>query len=475
MPLPRIAIVGRPNVGKSSLLNRLAKQRVSIVDPTPGVTRDRVSAVIEIDPPLETPRGTEGRMVEVIDTGGYGVYTAQGKRYDDVGEDLARLTADIEAQIMSAVEEAQIILFVIDAQDGLTSLDETIARLLRERGAAERVICVANKVDEESWVPAAMEASGLGLGEPMCVSTTSGYGIRKLLDLLHQSVSPAGDVEPAETEMKLAIVGRRNTGKSTLVNALAGQERVIVSDIAGTTRDSIDVRVEMDGRALTVIDTAGLRKRKSFADDVEYYAYHRMLGAIRRDDVALLIIDASQEVSQVDQKLAQELQRQGKPTVIVVNKWDLAEAKRMQPGDYQQYLTERLRGLDFAPLVFMSAARGEGLREAVAMAFNLHEQAGHRETTGRLNDLVRRILEKRGPSSKLGTKAKVYYVSQIATRPPTIAMVVNDPKLFEGQYERYMMNELREALPYSEVPIRLALKARKRTPLEVLKGETIDD
>lgn len=469
--LPKIAIVGRPNVGKSSLLNRLARRRVSIVDPTPGVTRDRIATIIELDPPLETPKGTPSKMVELIDTGGYGVYTAEGKRYNEVGADLASLTADIEQQIATAIEQAQVIVFLLDAQSGVTSLDSTIARLLRESGSADRVLTVANKVDDESWVSSGLEAAGLGFGEPVCISAETRFGVRKLIDTLHQRVDvQSAQLPEADADLKLAIVGKRNAGKSTLINALAGEPRVIVSEIAGTTRDAVDVRFEIEGRSILAIDTAGLRKRKSFADDVEYYAYHRMLQSIRRADVAALLIDATAEVSQVDKKLAQELQRQFKPTVIVVNKWDLVDETKISPEDYLEYLTRELRGLDYAPIVFVSAKQAEGMHDVVAMAFNLHQQSSHRESTGKLNALIEDILKQRGPSSKLGTRAKVLYVSQVETNPPTIVLVVNDPKLFEGNYERYMMNRLREGLPFSEVPIRLVFSRRKRADLEEMKS-----
>jgi GTP-binding protein len=476
--LPQIAIVGRPNVGKSSLLNRLAGRRISIVDPTPGVTRDRVSAEIELDPPSDTPRGTPSIACEIIDTGGYGVYTAEGKRYDDVGADLTRLTGDIERQIALAIEQADIILFTIDAQSGLTALDRTIAQQIRQRGAAGKVVPVANKVDDEKWLGHAAEMAALGFGEPIGVSAENNYNTRQLRETLFERVSQVAESgEPqdanltthAAPQVKLAIVGKRNSGKSTLINAWAGEPRVIVSEIAGTTRDSIDVRLEFDGRSILAIDTAGLRKRKSFADDVEFYAHNRMLEAIKRCDVALLLIDAGAEVSQVDQKLAQELQEQWKPTVIVVNKWDLAEQKGLKTEAYLDYLTQQLRGLDYAPIIFVSAKQGTGLKDVLAMAFNLHQQASHRETTGRLNEAVGEIMHQRGPSAKGGAKAKVYFVSQVATAPPTIVFSVNKPALFHGAYERYLLNELRERLPYAEVPIKLLFRERERKSLEEVK------
>ncbi len=461
MGVPRIAIVGRPNVGKSSLLNRLARQRVSIVAPMPGVTRDRVSALVELDPPLEAPPDARAKLAEVVDTGGYGAYIAEGRRFDDVGADLARLSPEIEAQIRTAVEQASMILLVVDAQVPLSALDHAIAGLLRRMGAGDRVVPVANKVDGERWIAHAQEAAALGFGPPRCVSATTGFGVRELLDELHGRVeAETGEPAPPE-EMKLAIVGRRNSGKSTLINTLAGEPRVIVSEIAGTTRDAVDVRFEMEGRTLLAIDTAGVRKRKSVGDEVELYAYRRMLAAVERAGVVLLLIDATADVSRVDQKLAAELQSRFKPTVIAVNKWDLVEGRR-RPEDYVEYLTRELRGLEYAPIAFLSARENQGVRDLVAMAFNLFEQAGHFEQTSRLNRIVESIVQRRGPSSRRGSEAKIYYAAQIGAHPPTIALVVNDPELFRGDYERYLLNRFHEELSFSEVPIRLLLRSRKR-------------
>jgi GTP-binding protein len=470
MSLPQIAIVGRPNVGKSSLFNRIVGRRVSIVDPTPGTTRDRVSQLVEILPPTDLPydrsRDAAPKLAELVDTGGYGVYMAEGGRFDDAGEDLARLTPEIEAQIRAGVERASLILFVVDAQTGVTGLDERIARLIREAGRADRVLLVANKVDDDSWIAAAQDASRLGFGEPAMTSASSAFGKRAFLEAIWNRLPEW--VEPvAPPEMKIAIVGRRNAGKSTLINALAGEPRVIVSEIAGTTRDSIDVRFEMDGHAFVAIDTAGVRKRKSWVDDIEYYSHQRAKAAIERADVCVLLLDAREPVTQVEKRLALELINQHKPTVIAVNKWDLVETK-LKTSDYIDYLTQELFALEFAPLVFLSAAKGEGIAPLVKVCGNLFAQAHHRETTGRLNAVIKGILGERGPSSKLGSKAKIYYVSQIATNPPTIAIVVNKPELFEGAYERYLMNQLHDQLPFSEVPIKLVFSARKRLSPEEL-------
>ncbi len=459
--LPVIAIVGRPNVGKSSLFNRLAGERISIVDPTPGVTRDRISTIITITPPADAEDDALPRAAELCDTGGFGIYSAEDQRFDDAGKDLAALAPDIEAQIFAAVEGASIVLFTIDAQTGVTALDERIAQLLRKAGNTDRVIAVANKVDGPSWESHAIEAAALGFGDTLSVSTKAGSGIRRLMEALWARLGSRPQEAVVSPEMKIAIVGRRNAGKSSLVNALAGAPRVIVSEIAGTTRDSVDVRFESDGRTFIAIDTAGVRKRKSWADDVEFYSHNRTEVAIRRADVVLLLLDAAEPISQVEKHLAGELVAQFKPTVIVVNKWDLVEKQR-NTSDYLEYLTQELPMLDFAPIVFISAKNCDAINDAIAMAFNLHTQSSHRETTGKLNALVQKVLTERGPSSKLGTTAKIYYISQIETNPPTIAMVVNKPSLFEGSYERYLLNRLREEVPYSEVPIKLVFSARRR-------------
>ncbi len=480
MSLPRIAIVGRPNVGKSSLMNLLAKERVSIVDPTPGVTRDRVAAVVELFGPLQTE---DPKLVEIVDTGGYGVYTAEGGRFNEIGEDLARLSAPIESQIDHAVRSADAVLFVVDAQSGLTALDETFAQILR-RKAAEfgdiPVRVVANKTDGESWEPHAYEAAALGFGEPILVSAKNKFRRRVFLEELYALAPEESrhDTPDDAPQMRLAIVGKRNAGKSTFVNALAGEDRVIVSEIAGTTRDAVDVRFEIDGRVCVAIDTAGLRKRKSIPDRIEWYARDRALNSVDRADVAILMIDATERLSQVDKNLSKELQERFAPTVIVVNKWDLAEGKIGRHGrevtseDYQKYLEKELLGLTRAPIVFTTATEGRGLKDAIEVAFELHEQARERVSTGELNRIMSDILNERGPSSKLGRHAKIYYVSQVAIGPPTIVMVVNDAKLFKQEYERYLLNRIAERTPFAEVPVRLIIRDRKRAEVkELISGD----
>ncbi|QNN23702.1 ribosome biogenesis GTPase Der [Planctomycetales bacterium ZRK34] len=450
--LPKVAIVGRPNVGKSSLLNMLAGRRVSIVDPTAGVTRDRVTYELELPP---AKKGGEPRFCEVVDTGGYGVYSGD--------DSLSPLTDDVERQITYAVGEAALILFLIDAQTGITPLDEQVSQLLREQaGDLSRVVLIANKVDSPKLEADALEATSLGFGEPVMVSATTGRGKASVVDLLTGRIDFTNVIAPPKSEMSLAIVGKRNAGKSTFVNALAHSERVIVSELAGTTRDSVDVRFEVDGRSFTAIDTAGVRKRKSLEDDIEYYSLHRALRAIRRADVVMLLIDATVPVSQVDKKLSGEIVEHFKPCVVVVNKWDLV-ADKLKPEDYVDYLADALRGLDYMPIAFISAKDNDGLADAVTTACELYEQAGQRIGTGRLNAFVQELLERRGPSTKLGTRAKIYYATMVAVHPPTIAIFVNEPDMFDQRYQRYLINAFRDEFPFGEVPIKLLVRRRKRT------------
>lgn len=442
MSLPVVAIVGRPNVGKSSLLNALAGKRISIVDPTAGTTRDRVSV------PLPLGEG----YVELVDTGGMGI------------EDTDRLTDHVESQIAYAITQAQLVLFVVDARQGVSPLDVHVAQQLRRQD--KNVIIIANKVDDPRLELEAGELHKLGFGSPLRISAEHGLGITELLELMEERVGHAATDQPVVPVMKLAIVGKRNAGKSSFINALAGQQRVIVSETAGTTRDSVDVNVELDGRNFTLIDTAGVRKKKSLADSIEYYSHHRAMRSIRRADVVLLLIDASVPVSQVDKDLASEIATQLKPVVLVVNKWDLATGK-VAGEDYQEYFDKVFPSLSFAPISLTSARDNLNIRQTVTLAEQLFRQANTRVSTGQLNQAVEEIMSQRGPSHKAGTRTpKLYYASQVSTAPPTVVCFVNDVRTFDASWQRFLLNQLRERLPFAEVPIRLLLRPRRREKLQ---------
>ncbi len=498
MPLPRVAIVGRPNAGKSSLMNMIAGEKVSIVDPTPGVTRDRVTAIVEIQPPIRTQKP---KTVEFIDTGGFGVYVAEGGRFDEVGADLATLTDDIESQISRAVSDADIILFAVDVQQGVTPIDREIARMLRERklgpggkkrkgeGKAEAgktpapVIIVGTKTDGPRWEAHISELSNLGFGEPMACSAKTNYFRREFMERIYGMLPEVSETEPEPVaDMMLAIVGKRNSGKSTLVNTLAGEPRMIVSEIAGTTRDAVDVRFEFDGKSLVAIDTAGLRRKRSFQNMIEHFAFDRVQRSVDRADVLFLLLDASEKISQVDEHLAQLAARSFKPVVIVVNKWDAVEGRAddrgrpVTPGRFEEYIRAELKGLSFAPIAFVEGQSGRNLKETIQLAFELKEQATSRVTTGKLNRMIRKIIETRGPTDQVGTQAKVYYVAQTGISPPTITLVVNKPILFTPNYLRFLMNRFREELPFTEVPIRIVIRARRQREddLHVPEGALAD-
>ena len=436
MELPRVVIVGRPNVGKSTLFNALAGRRVAIEDPMAGVTRDRVSFVL----------GVGDRSVELVDTGGIGL----------VDETL--LAEEIDAQIAVALQIADVILFVIDAKLGVTPQDAQVASRLRPLGVP--VILVANKVEGPKDQAGVGESHALGFGEPSIVSAREKLGIADLTDRIMEQVGDAAlaPMVPADV-IRLSIVGRMNVGKSTLVNALVGSERMIVSEVPGTTRDAVDVPFEAVGRRFTAIDTAGIRKEKTISDSVEFYSQSRSMRAIRRADVVLHLVDATQDVSRIDRQIAGEVQALSIPCVLVVTKWDLAR-ERAGTGAYEQYLREQLSGLAWAPIAFIAAPQGLNLRPLLELAAQLHDQAGVRVTTGELNRVLQRAWDKRRPKARAGRIGKILFASQVATHPPTIVLFVNDPGLFEDNWRRYLLHELQEQLPYAEIPVRLQFQAR---------------
>ncbi len=437
--LPQVVIVGRPNVGKSSLFNWLVGRRIAIVDDVAGVTRDRLVYLME----------AHGRYFELVDTGGAGLG----------GEDT--FSREIEEQIEAAVETADVLLFVVDVQQGLTPLDEEVARRLLYVDVP--VILVANKADNPELVLQAGEFYRLGRGKLVAVSTVHNRGkqelLREICERLPKPV-PGEEQPPAEPEMKLAIVGRRNAGKSTFVNTLARARRCIVSEIPGTTRDSIDVRFEFEGRSFVAIDTPGVMRRKSQQGSLDFFSVHRAQRSIRRADVVLLFFDASGVISRVDKQLASYIAEQYKPCIFVVNKWDLVR-QQTRADRWVRYLRETFRTMWYVPIAFIVGETGKNVKALINHAQLLFDQARNRIGTGQLNRLLREALQRHPPPLHKHRPAKIYYATQVGVEPPTIVLFCNNPAAFDATYQRYLLGAFREGTPFSEVPIKLYLRRRQ--------------
>ena len=443
MGLPQVAIVGRPNVGKSSVFNWLAQKRLAIVDDQAGVTRDRLSYLMCHD----------GHYFELVDTGGIGC------------EDVDNLTEQIEEQIQVAIDAANLILFIVDTQTGAMPLDDEVAKRLRHV-VDTPVLCVANKTDNESLDPSADAFYKLGRGRLVRTSVKQNRGRQTLLDLIVERLPDSVDDEEGtdlvpETNAKIAIVGRRNVGKSTFINELAGTERVIVSEIPGTTRDSVDVRFEIDGKVFTAIDTPGLRRRKSIKTDIDFYGLHRAQRSIRRSDIVLMFLDAGQRIGKVDKQLCGTIAAQYKPCIFVVNKWDL-NASSMPTDKWVQYLHDTFRTMHYVPIAFITAKTGRNVKALINHAQMLFKQSQSRVATSMLNRIVRSALEYNPPPLDNHHQSKIYYATQVSTCPPTIVMFCKNPKSFAATYRRYLLRAMRDNLECSEVPIKLYLRSRDR-------------
>jgi GTP-binding protein len=450
--LPRLAIVGRPNVGKSTLANRMCGTRVSIVEPTAGVTRDRISV------PAQLRSAKSERWVEVIDTGGIGIVDR-----DDLGP-------QVEEQIATAIKTSDLILWVVDVREGLTPLDQEVATRLR--GLPIPVLLVANKVEGRglAWDVDAFRRYGVGEG-PFAISAQNGEGLEPLYERILELVQPlaAGEDEDDQaipdprhrSTMRLAVIGQRNAGKSTLINALAREERMIVSEIPGTTRDAVDVIFERDGRSFVAIDTAGVRRKRSHQDAIDFYSDARARKSIRRGDVVILLYDVTRRLGSIDKELARYALDHYKPVILAANKWDLVEG--LVPADFREYLDQELPALTFAPNIFISAKGPRGVDDLVRIALELYEAAGTRVTTGELNRVLSRALESRSPTSG-GHAARIRYATQTDVHPPTFVLFVNDKRHFTKDYLRYLGNRLREELPFRELPVRIVLRDRDSSP-----------
>ncbi len=438
MGVPQVVIVGRPNVGKSSIFNWLAGRRIAIVDPTSGVTRDRVTYLVEFG----------GRFMELVDTGGMG------------GTDADNLTAHIEEQIQTAIDSADVILFVVDTREGLMPLDQEVAKRLRY--VEVPTICVANKTDTPQLKSQSDEFYRLGR-KVIPVSAQQLLGKDDLIEAICERL-PAGPRQPPpiqETVMKVAIVGRRNTGKSTLVNTLAQAERMIVSEVPGTTRDSVDVRFELDGKAFIAIATPGFRRAKSVATDLDFYSTHRAQRSIRRADVVLLFFDAMQRISKVDKQLCDYVAQEYKPCIFVVNKWDL-KVGTMPTEKWVAHLRDTFRTMWYAPIAFITGQTGKNVKAMLNHAQMLYKQSLTRASTSQLNKLVRAALEYNPPPLVRNRRPKIYYATQVAGQPPPIVLFCNSPQGLPQTYRHYLLNVFREKLPFGEVPIKLYLRKREQ-------------
>jgi GTP-binding protein len=444
MSVPQVVIVGRPNVGKSSVLNWLAGVRIAIVDDQPGVTRDRVTHLM----------CHNDRFFELVDTGGMGF------------ADMDNLTRHIEEQINLAIDSAAVILFVVDSRDGMLPLDQDVARRLRSVKAP--IILVANKTDHEQIDSQADEFYRLGTGKPLRISTKQNRNRAVLLNMITSRLPPplADEAEEgaAEPVMKVAIVGRRNVGKSTFINTLVSAPRMIVSEVPGTTRDSVDVRFELDGKSFIAIDTPGIRRAKSRQTDIDFYSTHRAQRSIRRADVVLLFFDATQRISKVDKQLCDYIAQQYKPCIFVVNKWDQL-VNTMPTEKWVRYLHDAFGTMRYAPIAFITGQTGKNVKALLNHGQMLFKQSRSRVSTGQLNRMLREAVRQNPPPPSHNREAKIYYATQVAIQPPTIVLFTNDPLLISKTYQRYLLNTFRDELSFNEVPIKLYL--RRRHPADV--------
>jgi GTP-binding protein len=466
MSTPIVALVGRPNVGKSTLFNRIAGQRIAVVDERPGTTRDRLHAQAEWN----------GVAFTVVDTGGIEVLpesVSAGKRPGPervLTQDSAPYIPLLRAQAEQAIADADAVIFLTDAASGLTAADEEVADILRR--ARCPVFVAANKADNERLRQDALEFYALGLGEIYPVSALHGIGVADLLDDMVEALPPAEaetqDEANQDSRIKLAIVGRPNVGKSSLLNKLLGEERAIVSPIAGTTRDAIDTYLEWEGTPITLIDTAGIRRRGKIEQGVERYSVLRALKAIQRADVALLVIDGVDGVTAQDAHVASFILDEWASVVVLVNKWDAvekdtADRRRSDPmAEYTKWVREALKFLDYVPVLYISALTGKRVDKVIPEALAVWQARFQRVPTGELNRLVQDALARHAPPSKRGKRLKVYYASQPGVDPPTFVFHVNDTELVHFGYERYLENRLREAYTFTGTPLKLIFKPRGR-------------
>lgn len=450
---PLVALVGRPNVGKSTLFNRLVGERIAVTDEIPGTTRDRLQGVFD----------WRGHDFDVLDTGGIEIYEPKGARdIAPLAEGSAEFVPQIKAQALLAVEDADVIFMLVDARAGVTAADEEIAEILRR--TKKPVLIAANKADSLERTNDAYDFYALGLGQVYAISAIHGLGVGDLLDGLVEVLKdfPYDEGENEEdTHLRIAIVGRPNVGKSSLVNRLIGEDRVIVSDVPGTTRDAIDTVIQWHGQKVTLIDTAGIRKRGKITPGVEKYSVLRAMRALDRADLALLVIDATTGVTEQDQHIAGYALEAFKSIVIVINKWDAVDKESWTLHAFERDLREKFNFLPDPPIIFISALTGQRIHQVLETAHRVWESRYYRLSTGELNRIVRDALAKHPPPAKGTRRLKILFVSQVAVAPPLLLFHVNDPELVHFTYRRYLENQLREAYPFEGTPIRMSFRTRR--------------
>ena len=435
--MPIVAVVGRPNVGKSTLFNKIIGQRLSIVEDTPGVTRDRIYCDAE----------WRGRTFTLVDTGGI----------EPMSEDTILVQMRRQAQL--AIDEADVVILVTDVKTGVTATDSDVAQMLLKAGK-KTVVCV-NKIDRPGDNPPGFyEFYNLGLGDPVAVSSVHGLGIGDLLDAVYenlQSVSPEPDTED---RIRVAVIGKPNVGKSSLVNTVLGETRMIVSDIPGTTRDAVDSMVENAYGKFVLIDTAGLRRKSRVYDNIERYSVVRSYMAVDRADVVLILIDATEGVTEQDTKIAGFAHDRGKASVVVVNKWDLVEKTDHTMNEMKARVLEDLKYMAYAPVVFISAKTGQRVDKLFPVIRSVHEQYGRRVATGILNDVLNDAVTRVQPPTDKGKRLKIFYITQVSSAPPTFVCFCNDKALFHFSYQRYLENQIRAAFGLDCTPVRLIVREK---------------
>jgi GTP-binding protein len=453
MRKPIVAIVGRPNVGKSTLFNRLVGERLAVVDDTPGTTRDRLMAEGE----------WQGRAFDVVDTGG--IDPDFFRRGDPLSVGSADYIPQIRAQAEMAMRDADLVLFLVDSESGVTPSDREVADILRKNqsrgagGESTPILLVVNKSDNQSRREQAAEFYELGMGDPFPASALHGTGVGDLLDAITAAFPSEPEAEE-ESRICIAIVGKPNVGKSSLLNRLLGEERVIVSPIPGTTRDAVDTHLEYQGAALTLIDTAGIRRRGKIEPGVEKFSVLRSLRAIERADVALLVLDATQGVALQDAHIAGFILESKRSAVVVVNKWDAIEKDSRSPEIFGEIVRRELNFMDYVPIVFVSARTGQNTDEILPTALRVQEERLVRIPTGELNRILRDAEEKHAPPSRGGRKLKLYYGTQVRTDPPTFLIHVNDPALVHFSYRRFLENQIREQYGFIGTPLILSFRKK---------------